>query len=61
MKAVRPLAGHIAVAQRYLTSVLANIPTTPVSQVGRFLPDVWAAAPATNSNTNIADHASSTA
>ena len=27
--------------QRYLTSVLAKIGSTPVSQLGQFLPDVW--------------------
>ena len=27
--------------QRYLTSVLAQIASTPVSEVGLFLPDVW--------------------
>jgi transposase len=28
--------------QRYLTSVLAKIATTPTSELGQFLPDVWA-------------------
>jgi transposase len=27
--------------QRYLTSVLANLPTTPAGELDRFLPDVW--------------------
>jgi len=27
--------------QRYLTSVLANIAVTPISELQRFLPDVW--------------------
>ena len=29
--------------QAYLTSVLANIAQTPITQLDRFLPDVWRA------------------
>ena len=29
--------------QAYLTSILANIATTPLSQLDQFLPDVWKA------------------
>ena len=35
---------------RYLTSVLANIATTALSQLSRFLPDVWKAADANESS-----------
>jgi hypothetical protein len=27
--------------QRYLTQLLANLPSTPTSQVGQWLPDAW--------------------
>jgi len=27
--------------QRYLTSVLAKLPTTPPNELNQFLPDVW--------------------
>ena len=32
---------HAVDPQRYLTSVLAKIGTTPVEELGQFLPDVW--------------------
>jgi hypothetical protein len=34
---------HTIDPQRYLTSVLAKLPTTPVDELEQFLPDVWKA------------------
>ncbi|HYW79566.1 MAG TPA: transposase domain-containing protein [Thermoguttaceae bacterium] len=33
--------GHGIDPQRYLTSVLAKLPTTPPDELDQFLPDVW--------------------
>ncbi|HYW80651.1 MAG TPA: IS66 family transposase [Thermoguttaceae bacterium] len=32
---------HVIDPQRYLTSVLAKLPTTPTAELNQFLPDVW--------------------
>jgi hypothetical protein len=41
MNAVRFMAGHGLDPQRNLTGGLASIAPAPVSEVRRFLPDVW--------------------
>ena len=42
--------------QRYLTSVLANIAATPVSELQRFLPDVWEREDAVESAARVISH-----